>query len=63
MVRYRSNETQRDFLSRVWRPISERMVHVVTEVQNNNPQTPVGMQVHLELAAILETLEWMKEGL
>ena len=59
-VPYRTNETQRTFLSRVWRPISERMVHVVTEVQNNNHRTPVGMQVYLEMVAILETLEWMK---
>lgn len=43
----------------MWQPIEERMVHLVTEVQNNNPRTPVPLQVHLQLAAILETMGWM----
>lgn len=59
VVPYRNNDTQRTFLNQVWRPISERMVHLVTEVQNNNVRTPIAMQVHLQLVAILETLDGM----
>lgn len=56
---YQNNETQKAFLDAVWKPISERMVHMVTEVQNNNPKTPTAMQVHLQLAALMKTLDWM----
>ena len=59
---YRTNEVQRNYLAKVWRPIAERMVHVVSEVQNNNVRTPVPMQVRLEMAAMLETMKWMAEG-
>jgi len=59
VVPYRGNATQREFLSKVWRPISERMVHIVTEVQNNNTRTPVPEQVHLQIVAVLATLGWM----
>lgn len=58
-VPYQNNATQKAFLDAVWKPISERMVHVVTEIQNNNPRTPTPMQVHLQLAALMETLNWM----
>jgi hypothetical protein len=58
-VPYRNNGAQRALLNAVWRPISERLVHAVTEVQNNNPATPVDEQVRLQLVAVLETLEWM----
>lgn len=58
-VPYRNDPAQRDFLTRVWRPIVERMIAVMTEVQNNNPRTPVPMQVHLHLTAIRETMAWM----
>jgi hypothetical protein len=62
-VPYRNNEAQRNFLTRVWRPLEERMAHLVTEVQNNNPRTPISLQVHLQLTAILETMDWMaREG-
>jgi hypothetical protein len=56
---YRNNDVQRNFLARVWRPIAERMVHVVSEVQNNNPRTPVSTQIRLEMAAVLGTMNWM----
>lgn len=59
-VPYQNNPTQKAFLDAVWKPISERMVHVVTEIQNNNPKTPASMQVHLQLAALMETLDWMR---
>jgi hypothetical protein len=59
VVSYRSNKTQSDFLSKVWLPISKRMIHTVTEVQNNNPRTPVPLQVRLQLVAVLETMDWM----
>ena len=58
-VPYRTNDIQRDFLTKVWLPISSRLIHVVTEVQNNNPRTPTPMQVYLQGVALLETLEWM----
>lgn len=59
VVPYRNNATQRDFLTAVWLPISSRLVHVVTEVQNNNLRTPVPMQVCFQGVAMLETLDWM----
>lgn len=59
LASYQNNQVQRDFLARVWAPISGRMVHLVTEVQNNNVRTPVGTQVRLQLAAVLETMGWM----
>jgi hypothetical protein len=58
-IPYRNNDVQRNLLNAVWRPISERMVHIVTEVQNNNPATPVEDQVRLQILAVLATLEWM----
>ena len=61
-VPYRTNETQRDFLTKVWLPISSRLVHIVTEVQNNNPRTPTPMQVYLQGVALLETLQWMEKS-
>jgi hypothetical protein len=60
-VPYQNNETQKAFLDAVWGPISRRMVHIVTEIQNNSPRTPVAMQVHLQLAALMETLDWMRD--
>jgi hypothetical protein len=59
LASYQNNQVQRDFLARVWAPISGRMVHLVTEVQNNNIRTPVATQVRLQLAAVLETMAWM----
>jgi len=59
-IPYQNNETQKAFLDAVWKPISERMVHIVTEIQNNNVRTPAAMQVHLQLAALTETLDWMR---
>lgn len=59
-IPYQNNATQKAFLDAVWKPISERMVHVVTEIQNNNERTPIAMQVHLQLAAMMETLYWME---
>jgi len=59
VVPYRTNEEQRAFLTKVWEPVSKTKVHLVTEVQNNHPRTPVPLQVHLQLAAILETMRWM----
>jgi hypothetical protein len=59
-IPYQNNETQKAFLDAVWKPISERMVHIVTEIQNNNVRTPAAMQVHLQLAALMETLDWMR---
>jgi hypothetical protein len=61
-VPYRTDETQRNFLTRVWRPIAERIVLVVTEIQNNHPRTPPPLQVHLQLSAIAATMEWMARG-
>lgn len=58
-ISYRSRGTQWELLDKVWRPIAEQMVHVVSEVQNNNPRTPVPMQVRFQLAAVLATMEWM----
>ena len=62
VVSYRRNKTQRDFLSRVWLPISKRMIHIVTEVQNNNARTPVPLQVHLQLTAVLEAMGWIMDN-
>ncbi len=59
---YKNNHAQRNYLAKVWRPIAERMVHVVSEVQNNNVRTPVATQVRLEMAAVLETMSWMAAG-
>ena len=56
---YRTHDVQRNYLAKVWRPITERMVHVVSEVQNNNVRTPVQTQVRLEMAAVLEAMSWM----
>ena len=57
---YRDDPVQHKFLSRVWRPVCSRMVHLVTEVQNNSSATPVRDQVWLQMAAVLETLAWME---
>jgi len=51
-VPYRTNHAQRDFLTAVWLPISSRLVHIVTEVQNNNPKTPIPMQVYFQGVAL-----------
>jgi hypothetical protein len=59
---YRNNPVQRDFLSRVWLPITRRLVHLVTEVQNNSPRTPVGTQIALQMAAVDATMAWMTSG-
>jgi hypothetical protein len=59
MVPYKNNQIQRDFLAKVWAPISQRILHLITEVQNNNLRTPVGTQVRLQMAAIHETMLWM----
>lgn len=56
---YAHNDIQRNFLARVWTPISSRLVHLVTEVQNHNPATPPVRQVHLQLTAVLAALEWL----
>jgi hypothetical protein len=58
-ISYRSGGTQWELLDKVWRPVAERMIHVVSEVQNNNPRTPAPMQVRFQLAAVLATMEWM----
>jgi len=63
VVSYRHDKTQHDFLAEVWLPISERMIHNVTEVQNNNPRTPIPLQVHLQLVAVLETMDWMMNNI
>ena len=62
VVSYQNNKVQKDFLSNVWFPIAKRMIHTVTEVQNNNPRTPIKMQIRFQLAAILETMEWMMKN-
>ena len=56
---YGNRGIQWELLDNVWRPIAERMIHIVSEVQNNNSRTPVPMQVRFQLAAVLETMEWM----
>ena len=58
-VPYRSDDVQRRYLDQVWHPISERLVHLVTEVQNNNPSTPIAEQVQLQIEAVQTTLKWM----
>ena len=58
---YLDNEDQFRLLSNAWSDIDQRLVHVLTEVQNNNPRTPVDMQVRLSLAAIDATFRWMFE--
>lgn len=57
-VPYRNNPDQFNFLKAAWGPISARTLHLVTEVQNNNPKTPVGRQVWLQLAAIDQALRY-----
>ncbi len=57
-VAYGRGGAQWEFLDKVWRPIAQRMLHLIAEVQNNNPRTPVPTQVRLELAAVLATMEW-----
>ena len=54
-----SGEVQRTFLERAWGPIASRLIHVSTEVQNNNARTPPHMQVRLQLAAVLEAMDWL----
>ncbi len=61
-VPYRNNDIQRNFLTAVWLPISSRLVHLVTEVQNNHGKTPVSNQVYFQGVAMLETLDWMVHG-
>ena len=58
-IPYRSDDVQRQYLDQVWYPISERLVHLVTEVQNNNPATPIAEQVQLQIEAVQTTLAWM----
>lgn len=58
-VPYRDNITQRQFLTRVWKPITARIIHLVTEVQNNNLATPPALQVHLQASAVFECMSWM----
>ncbi len=48
-------------LSNAWSDIDRRLLHVLTEVQNNSVRTPVDMQVSLSVAAIDATLRWMVE--
>ncbi|MBN1676618.1 MAG: hypothetical protein JXR37_36580 [Kiritimatiellae bacterium] len=59
VVSYRHDEVQRNFLAKAWLPISSRMVHTVTEVQNHNPATPPAEQVRLQLIAVLAALDWL----
>ena len=58
-IPYRSDDVQRQYLDQVWYPISERLIHLVTEVQNNNPATPIAEQVQLQIEAVQTTLAWM----
>lgn len=56
---YNPKSVQWQLLDKVWRPISQQVIHIVTEVQNNNSRTPVPMQVRFQLAAVLEAMKWM----
>jgi len=39
----------------------ERLVQIVTKVQNDNPKTPTPIQVYLQGVALMETLKWMEK--
>ena len=56
---YKSNAAQFDFLNAVWASITPRTLHLVTEVQNNNPRTPVPDQVRFQMVAMDETLRYV----
>ena len=56
---YTGNPTQRDFLNAVWSSITPLTLHLVTEVQNNNPRTPIVDQVRLQMAAMDEALRYV----
>lgn len=56
---YRNRSDQFEFLRKAWHGIASRLVHIVTEVQNNNVRTPVQTQVALQLTAIDTTMRWM----
>lgn len=56
---YRNRSDQFEFLRKGWQGIASRLVHIVTEVQNNNVRTPVQTQVVLQLTAIDTTMRWM----
>ncbi|HAA73718.1 TPA: hypothetical protein DCE37_01180 [Candidatus Latescibacteria bacterium] len=58
---YASNPVQRDFLNAVWHAITPKTLHLVTEVQNNSTRTPVETQVSLQMAAMDETLRYVRE--
>ena len=61
-IPYGSDDVQRQYLDQVWYPISERLVHLVTEVQNNNPATPIAEQMQLQIETVQTTLAWMAEN-
>ena len=50
---------QREYLKKVWAGVTDNVMHLTIEIQNHSPKTPPPMQVSLELAAVLETLEQM----
>ena len=58
-IPYRNDDVRRQYLDQVWYPISERLIHLVTEVRNNNPATPIAEQVQLQIEAVQTTLAWM----
>lgn len=57
---YTGNPTQRDFLNAVWSSITPHTLHLVTEVQNNNPRTPITDQVRFQMAAMDEALRYVE---
>jgi hypothetical protein len=59
---YTKNPTQRDFLNAVWASITPHSLHLVTEVQNNNPATSVEDQVRYQMAAMDEALRYVESN-
>lgn len=56
---YRNNPTQYAFLNAVWSSVTPQTLHLVTEVQNNNPRTPVEDQVRFQMTAMDQTLRYV----
>jgi len=58
-VPYQNNKVQYDFLNVVWSSITSATLTVITEVQNNNPRTPVHDQVRFQFAAIDQAIRYV----
>jgi hypothetical protein len=58
-VPYRNNPEQSQFLQAAVQDILPDTFQIITEVHNNNSQTPIDQQVRLQLAAIDQSLRYL----